>query len=170
MRLLAFSAGSLVAWGVGSGVDAGLGPGTAGLFLSVGAATGISLRLLSGWLSDTMRAPPFRVGGITALVGSVGMAGLALRSPATHVAAMLLSFGGGWIWPVFTNYGIVRANPRAAGSATGITQMGVYVGVFVGPLVTGWLIEYSGYPAMWLAVAASSVAGAAVAIRIADRF
>lgn len=167
---LAFSAGSLVAWGVGSGVDAGLGPGTAGLFLSVGAATGITMRVVSGWLSDTMRVKPFRVGGITALVGSIGMAGLALRSPATHVAAMLLSFGCGWIWPVFTNYGIVRANPRAAGSATGITQMGVYVGVFVGPLVTGWLIEHSGYPAMWLAVAASSVAGAAVSIRIADRF
>lgn len=167
---LAFSAGSLVAWGVGSGVDAGLGPGTAGLFLSVGAATGITMRVVSGWLSDTMSVKPFRVGGITALVGSIGMAGLALRSPATHVAAMLLSFGCGWIWPVFTNYGIVRANPRAAGSATGITQMGVYVGVFVGPLVTGWLIEHSGYPAMWLAVAASSVAGAAVSIRIADRF
>ena len=167
---LAFSAGSLNAWGVGSGVDAGLGPGAAGLFLSVGAATGISLRLVSGWLSDTMRVPPFRVGGVTALVGSVGMAALALRSPATHVAAMLLSFGGGWIWPVFTNYGIVRANPRAAGRATGITQMGVYVGVFVGPLVTGWLIEHSGYPAMWMAVAASSVAGAAVSIRIAHRF
>ena len=168
--LLAFSAGSLVAWGVGSGVDAGLGPGAAGLFLSVGAATGITMRVVSGWLSDTMGVKPFRVGGITALVGSIGMAGLALRSPATHVAAMLLSFGCGWIWPVFTNYGIVRANPQAAGSATGITQMGVYVGVFVGPLVTGWLIEHSGYPAMWLAVAASSVAGAAVSIRIADRF
>ncbi|MDE0657075.1 MAG: MFS transporter [Acidimicrobiaceae bacterium] len=167
---LAFSAGSLVAWGVGSGVDAGLGPGAAGLFLSVGAATGITMRVVSGWLSDTMRVKPFRVGGITALVGSIGMAGLALRSPATHVAAMLLSFGCGWIWPVFTNYGIVRTNPRAAGSATGITQMGVYVGVFVGPLVTGWLIEHSGYQAMWLAVAASSVAGAAVSIRIADRF
>ena len=167
---LAFSAGSLNAWGVGSGVDAGLGPGAAGLFLSVGAATGISLRLLSGWLSDTMRAPPFRVGGISALLGSVGMAGLALRSPTAHVAAMLLSFGAGWIWPVFTNYGIVRTNPRAAGAATGVTQMGVYVGVFAGPLVTGWLIEHSGYPAMWLAVAASAVAGGAVSIRIADRF
>ena len=167
---LAFSAGSLNAWGVGSGVDAGLGPGTAGLFLSVGAATGITLRLVSGWLSDMMRAAPFRVGGITALVGSVGMAALAVRSPVTHVAAMLLAFGGGWIWPVFTNYGIVRANPRSAGSATGITQMGVYVGVFAGPLSTGWLIENYGYQAMWLAVTASAVVGAAVSIHIADRF
>ena len=167
---LAFSAGSLNAWGVGSGVDAGLGEGMAGLFLSVGAATGITLRIVSGWLSDTMRAAPFRVGGFTALVGSLGMGALALRSPGTHIAAMLVAFGAGWIWPVFTNFGIVRANPRAAGAATGITQMGVYVGVFVGPLLTGWLIEHSGYQLMWLAVAASSVVGATISIRIADRF
>ena len=167
---LAFSAGSLNAWGVGSGVDAGLGEGAAGLFLSLGAATGITMRLICGWLSDTMRARPFLVGGVTAMVGSAGMALLALRSPGFHVAAMLLAFGAGWIWPVFTNFGIVRANPQAAGAATGVTQMGIYVGVFVGPLSTGWIIEHSGYPLMWLAVAASAVIGATIAIRIADRF
>ena len=167
---LAFSAGSLNAWGVGSGVDAGLGEGAAGLFLGLGAATGITLRLICGWLSDTMRARPFLVGGLTALVGSAGIAMLAARSPGIHVAAMLLAFGGGWIWPVFTNFGIVRANPEAAGAATGVTQVGIYVGVFVAPLVTGWLIEHSGYPLMWLVVAASSVIGATLSIRIADRF
>lgn len=167
---LAFSAGSLIAWGVGSGVDAGLGEGMAGLFLSVGAATGITMRVVGGWMSDTMRVKPFRVGGISALLGAVGMAALALRSPGTHVAAMLVAFGAGWIWPVFTNYGIVRTNPRAAGAATGVTQMGVYVGVFVAPLVTGWLIEHHGYQAMWPAVAVSAVIGAVISIRIADRF
>ena len=167
---LAFSAGSLNAWGVGSGVDAGLGEGMAGLFLSVGAATGITLRVISGWVSDTMRAAPFRVGGISALLGSVGMGILAVRSPGTHIAAMLVAFGAGWVWPVFTNFGVVRANPQAAGAATGVTQMGVYVGVFAGPLLTGWLIEYSGYRLMWLVVAASSVVGAVISIRIADRF
>ncbi len=167
---LAFSAGSLNAWGVGSGVDAGLGEGMAGLLLSIGAATGITVRIISGWVSDTMRAAPFRVGGISALLGSLGMGMLALRSPGTHVAAMLVAFGAGWIWPVFTNFGIVRANPQAAGAATGVTQMGVYVGVFVGPVLTGWLIEYSGYMSMWLVVAASSVVGGIISIRIADRF
>lgn len=168
--LLAFGAGSLNAWGVSSGVDAGLGEGVAGLFLSLGAAVGITLRLISGWLSDTMRARPFFVGGVTAIAGAVGMVGLSLRSPSVHVAALLLALGGGWIWPVFTNFGIVRANPTAAGAATGITQMGIYVGVFVGPLITGWLIENSGYQAMWLVVAAASLVGALVSIRVADHF
>ena len=167
---LAFAAGSLNAWGVSSGVDAGLGEGAAGIFLSLGAATGITLRIACGLISDTMRARPFLVGGITALVGSVGMGLLGLRSPGIHVAATLLAFGAGWIWPVFTNFGIVRTNPEAAGAATGVTQVGIYVGVFVGPTLTGWLIEYSGYPLMWAVVAASTVIGAMVSIRIADRF
>lgn len=167
---LAFGAGSLNAWGVSSGVDAGLGEGVAGLFLSLGAAVGITLRLISGWLSDTMRARPFFVGGVTAIAGAVGMVGLSLRSPSVHVAALLLALGGGWIWPVFTNFGIVRANPTAAGAATGITQMGIYVGVFVGPLVTGWLIEHHSYQTMWLVVAAASLTGALVSIRVADHF
>ena len=83
---LAFSAGSLNAWGVGSGVDAGLGEGTAGLMLGLGAATGITMRLIGGWLSDTMRARPFLVAGVTALLGSAGMGLLALRSPPIHIA------------------------------------------------------------------------------------
>jgi len=167
---LAFSAGSLNVWGVGSGVDAGLGQGTAGLLLSVGAATGITLRLVGGWLSDTMRILPFKVAGFTAAVGSVGMAALAVRSPGLHVAALLVSFGAGWSWPVWTTSGVVRQYLFAAGVATGVTDMGVYVGVFVRPLVTGWLIEHSGYPTMWLVVAGVTLTGAALAIRTSNRF
>ena len=44
---LSFGAGALNAWVVESGVDAGLGKGSAGLMLSVGAALGIAIRV--GW-------------------------------------------------------------------------------------------------------------------------
>lgn len=167
---LAFTAGALNAWTVGSAVDAGMGPGPAGLFLGLGAATGVTLRLIGGWRSDTMRMAPFRLAGLTGLAGSAGMALMALRVPGVHIAATFLAFGGGWIWPVFTNFGIVRANPDGAGAATGITQMGVYVGVFTAPLLTGWLIERSGYPLMWAVVSAFAVIGSVLAVRIADKF
>ena len=167
---LSFSAGTLNAWTVGSGVDAGLGPGPAGLFLGIGAGLGIALRLAGGYWSDTMRQPPFRVAGLTGLVGAASIAALALRAPGPHVAFTLLAFGGGWIWPAFTNFGIVRTNPDAAGTATGVTQMGIYVGVFLAPLVTGVLIEQSGYPLMWLATALSATIGSIIALRIADEF
>ena len=167
---LSFSAGTLNAWTVGSGVDAGLDPGSAGLFLGIGAGAGIVLRMAGGYWSDTMRLRPFRMAGLTGLIGAASIAALALRAPGPHVAFTLLAFGGGWIWPAFTNFGIVRTNPDAAGAATGVTQMGIYVGVFLAPLVTGVLIEQSGYPLMWLATAASAAIGSVIAIRIADEF
>ena len=168
--LLAFSAGALNAWVVASGVDAGLSPGVAGIMLSLGAAAGISLRLVAGFRLDAMKARPLFVAGVTVLAGAVGMVLLGVRSGGVHMGATLLAFAGGWIWPVFTNFGIVRTNADAAGSATGITQMGVYVGVFSAPLLTGVMIERLGYGWMWLTAGAVTVVGAALAIRIAPDF
>ena len=168
--LLAFSAGALNAWVVASGVDAGLSPGFAGLMLSIGAASGITLRLAAGLRLDTMTTRPLLVAGITVLFGAVGMAFLGLRNEGAHIAATVLAFAGGWIWPVFTNFGIVRTNAAAAGAATGITQMGVYLGVFSAPLITGMLIESVGYGWMWSLVALTSAAGAALCIRISPDF
>jgi MFS family permease len=167
---LAFCAGALNAWTVSSGVDAGLGEGTAGVMLAGGAAAGIAIRLGSGTRLDAMRMSPLTVGGYTVLIGAIGMALLGVRSPGIHVVATLVAFGGGWIWPVFTNYGIVRTNQAAASAATGITQTGVYIGVFLGPLATGWLIEAFGYSTMWLAVAVSAAIGSMLILLIAHRF
>ena len=73
------------------------------------------------------------------------MLGLAPRITALHVVVTFLAFGAGWSWPVFTNFGIMRANGDAAGAASGVTQMGIYLGVFLGPLLTGWTIDEFGY-------------------------
>lgn len=167
---LSFAAGSLNAWTVSSGVDAGLGEGTAGLMLSLGAGCGIALRVFVGTRLDRMRARPFLAAGLMVLVGAVGVALLSVRSPGLHMAATLLAFSGGWVWPVFTNYGIVRTNAAAAGAATGVTQMGVYVGVFLAPLITGWLIERHGYGMMWSMVVVMIVAGSALALSVRNRF
>ena len=167
---LAFGAGTLTAWLVGSGVDAGLGEGVAGLMLSVGAALGIALRLTVGFRIDAMEARPFRMAGYMVLLGAVGLAALGVRSPGFHVAATVIAFAGGWVWPVFTNYGIMRTNQEAAGAASGVTQTGVYVGVFLAPVLTGWMIDTIGYSTMWLVVAGFMVAGSIAALVVADDF
>lgn len=167
---LAFGAGTLNAWVVSSGVDAGLGEGAAGLMLSGGAALGIAIRLGWGFRLDSLDLLPFRVGGLLALVGSIGVALLAVRSVPVHIVATVIGFAGGWIWPVFTNFGVIRANVGRAAAATGVSQTGVYVGIFVAPLVTGALIERVGYGPMWLVTAAAMATGAVIAIRIAHEF
>ena len=167
---LSFAAGSLNAWIVSSGVDAGLGEGTAGLMLSLGAASGIALRVFAGTRLDLMTVRPFLVAGVMVLAGAVGVAMLTVRSPGIHMAATLLAFAGGWVWPVFTNYGIVRTNAATAGAATGVTQMGVYIGVFLAPLVTGQVIESYGYGVMWSMVVVMILIGSTLALWVRNRF
>jgi MFS family permease len=168
--MMAFGAGSLNAWLVASGVDAGLADGTAGLMLGLGAASGIALRLISGALIDNMTARPFRVGGATAFVGAIAVALLSTRVAGVHMVATIGGFAGGWIWPVFTNYGVIRTNGAASGQATGTTQMGIYIGVFSAPLITGPIIESAGYVVMWPIVGCTVAAGALITMAIADRF
>jgi len=168
--LLAFTAGALNAWVVESGVDAGLGAGVAGVMLGVGAGSGVAARLVFGLRADSMTIRPFRMAAITTVVGVIGISLLGLRTVPVHMVATIVAFAGGWVWPVFTNFGILRTNPLGAGAATGITQMGVYVGVFTSPILTGWLIEACGYGTMWLAVSALGLAGAALSWLIGDRF
>lgn len=168
--LFAFSSGAINAWTVSSGVDAGLSEGAAGLMLSLAAGMGIVFRLLAGSRVDRSRVPPFQMAARLYVIGIVGFALLAVRIAPLHAVATVLAFGGGWIWAVFTNYAIVNANPRSAGAATGLTQTGVYVGVFSAPVITGQIIDRWGYPTMWIVVAAIAVVAAVLAIAVSPSF
>jgi len=64
----------------------------------------------------------------------------------------------------------MRANGDAAGSASGVTQMGIYLGVFAGPLTTGWMIDEHGFGAMWLLVGTCMLIGAALTFWIREEF
>lgn len=169
--LLAFTAGAVNAYSVSSGVDAGISEGLAGLLVSAAALTGIVVRVVSGGRVDRggamlplQRAALFMIGGVT------GFLLLSLRIPVVHGVATLFAFGLGWIWPVFTNFAVVNANPRGAGAATGFTQMGTYIGVFFGPLVTGMIIDRWGYSPMWIVVGAVGILGGVMCWIVAPQF
>ena len=168
--LLAFSSGAINAWTVSSGVDAGLSEGAAGLTLSLAAGMGILFRLVAGSRVDASMRPPFLMAAQLYVIGIAGFLLLSLRVAPIHAAATVLAFAGGWIWPVFTNFAIVNANPRSAGAATGMTQMGVYVGVFSAPVITGQIIDRWGYQTMWLVVAGIAVCAATLAIAVSPSF
>jgi len=167
---LSFGAGALNAWVVESGVDAGLGKGAAGLMLSIGAALGIAIRVGWGMRLDRMSWHPFVIAGVMVFGGAIGAIGLTGRSAEIHIIATVIAFSGGWIWPVFLNFGVVRANEGHAASATGVTQTGVYLGVFIAPLTAGAIIERSGYPLMWTVTAAAMAVGGILMLRVSKRF
>ena len=163
---LAAAAGSLNAWLVSSAHEhAGIADRPAGLLLSLGAGFGVAVRLAIGTRLDAMTRSPFTFAAALSSVGAVGVLLLAIPSQGITVAATVIAFGSGWVWPVLTNFGIVRANAHAAAAATGLTQTGVYIGVFAGPLLSGYLIDWFGYGPMWIVIAAIMVVGAVVVAR-----
>lgn len=168
---MAYAAGALNAWLVSSAHDlSGIDEGPAGLLLSLGAGVGVCVRLFFGMRLDSSAASPLQMAARMSALGGVGIVFLAFGSPVVTVAATLLAFGCGWIWPVFTNFGVVRANREAAAAASGVTQTGVYLGVFGGPLLSGFIIEWSGYATMWGVTAAVMIGGAIITAMAASAF
>ncbi len=158
----AAAAGALTAFLVSSAEASGVGAAEAGLLLSGGAACGIVVRVTVGIRAD--RRPGRHLLTVSAMLalGAVAFALLAVHEPAVVVAATPLAFGAGWAWPGLFNFAVVRANPRAAAAATGVTQTGVYLGALVGPVGFGLVVDAAGYSTAWLATAASALLAATV--------
>jgi MFS family permease len=156
--LASAAANALGAFLVDSAVARGIGPGSAGLALTLGSAVCVAARILGGWQAD--RRPSRQVGVIAGLLacGAVGLLLLAVPGTFSLVAGVVLGFGLGWSWPGLLNFAVVRLHPQAPAAATSITQTGVYAGGCVGPLGLGALASAAGYPAIWLVAAAAMLA------------
>jgi predicted MFS family arabinose efflux permease len=57
---------------------------------------------------------------------------------------------------------VVASNRETPGSATGISQTGIYVGAGAGPAGFGVLYAHAGHEAAWLAVAGMTLIAAVV--------
>ena len=61
----------------------------------------------------------------------------------------LVAFALGWGWPGLFNLAVVDRNREAPGSATGVSQTGIYVGAAAGPAAFGALAHTAGYGTAW---------------------
>ena len=141
---------SLGAFLVPFAVSEGVAEGTAGLLLTVGSFVGLAARLSAGWAVDRRQ----RAGqtGIAALLflGSAGFLVLALGGGWLLTAGVVLAFAGGWGWAGLLTFVVVRANPDAAATATGIANTGKYVGAAGGPFLVGVLAEQASFTTAWV--------------------
>ena len=160
----ATSAGAMVGF-ITSGAEAsGLDPGLAGLVLSLGSFVGIVSRLAQGWQVDRFGILPIQ--RLTWLfgLGGLGVLLLAVDVPLTYVIAPIPAFAFGWAWPGLFNLSVVRNNPSAPAAATGISQVGVFVGAALGPALGGIIIDNGSYRLLWLFGASTLLLGAAVSL------
>ena len=165
----AAAANTLGAFYVESAAAGGQPLSRAGLLLSLGSATGITVRLAAGWLADRLDVDPYLLVSVLLAFGALGYLALGLGLPtATLVIATMVVFGAGWGFPGLFHLAVVRANLDAPAAATGITQTGVFLGSFLGPVGFGWIVSVAGYRAAWTTAAGSAALGAS--LLTLDRF
>ena len=153
-------------------VHDGVAPGLAGLLLAAGSIVGLTARVGFGWRADRSgmtgrRAADAHLATVATLiaVGALGFGALALGNVDLLFPAVLVAYGGGWGYNGLFNLAVVRAYPETPARATGVTQVGTYVGGMVGPLGFGIVADHLGFDVGWalcgglavLAVAAFSV-------------
>ncbi|WP_285391038.1 peptide MFS transporter [Streptomyces sp. RKAG337] len=130
-----------------AGGGLGMNPGTAA---SVSAAYGTMVYLVSvggGWLADRILGSYRAVlwGGILIAVGHYSMA---FPTPAMTWAGLgLISAGTGLLKPnVATMVGkLYRTEDERRDAGFALYYMGINVGAFLGPLITGWLGDHKGW-------------------------
>ncbi|MGC8627824.1 MAG: MFS transporter [Acidimicrobiales bacterium] len=147
-------------------VHEGVAPGLAGLLSAAGSVVGLSVRVGSGWRADRTGLRGRRAAdahlktvGTLIAVGAFGYGALATGALGLLVPAVLVAYGGGWGYNALFNLAVVRAYPEAPARATGVTQVGTYIGGMVGPLGFGVIVDHLGFHVGWalctgLAVAA----------------
>jgi MFS family permease len=159
----AASAGTMVGF-ITSGAEAsGLGPGAAGLVLSLGSLVGVASRLIQGWQVDRWGVLPIQRLVWLYGLGGLGMLVLAVDMPITYVLAPIPAFAFGWAWPGLFNLSVLRNNPSAPAAATGISQVGVFIGAALGPTLGGVIIDNGSYRLLWLFGASTLLLGSMLA-------
>ena len=158
------SSNALGSFVVPGAVHEGVAPGLAGLLSAAGSIVGLSVRVGSGWHADrkglrgrlAADAHLQTVGTLIA-VGALGYGALAVGTLGLLVPAVLVAYGGGWGYNALFNLAVVRAYPGAPARATGLTQVGTYVGGMVGPLGFGVIVDRLGFEVGWALCAALAV-------------
>jgi predicted MFS family arabinose efflux permease len=153
---------ALGAYLVASAVDVGIAEGTAGLLAAISSGLSLAVRVTLGARADRRRDYGLSTVVVLLALGSLGFALMATDAVPTFVAGTLLAFTLGWGWPGLFNLAVVDSHRDTPGSASGISQTGIYVGAGGGPAAFGALYAGAGHSAAWLVVAVTTLLAAAV--------
>jgi predicted MFS family arabinose efflux permease len=153
---------ALGAYLVASAVDVGIDEGTAGLLAAGASGLSLATRVALGARADRRRDYSLAVVVLLLAAGSLGFALMASNSAGVFVLGALVAFTLGWGWPGLFNLAVVDSNRETPGSASGVSQTGIYVGAAGGPAAFGALAAGAGYGTAWVAVAVTTLLSAGV--------
>lgn len=164
--LAAASVSGVVGFAVLSAVDVGMSEAAAGLLIAAASVAGIIADIGVGAVADHRRSGGFPEASAVLALGAVGYAILIMPSPVAAVVGTFFGYMFGWAFSGLLHLGAVTAHSTAPAAATGMVQVGAGVGLSVGPIVFGTLVDVSGYQVAWATMTALAIAAAAT-IRLA---
>jgi predicted MFS family arabinose efflux permease len=153
---------ALGAYLVASAVEVGIGEGTAGLLAALASGLSLATRVSLGARADRKQDYGLAVVVMLLGAGSLGFALMASDSVAVFVLGAVVAFTLGWGWPGLFNLAVVDSNRETPGSASGVSQTGIYAGAAGGPAAFGALAAGAGYGTAWLVVAVTTLLSAGV--------
>lgn len=149
---------------VSSAVGAGFDAATAGLLLGAASVAGILARPLVGIAADRGIGGSMATVAIMMGTGCVGLIGMASGNPIAYGIGCIIAFGLGWGWNGLAHFVVSRTSHPHTTRATGITQIGTYLGATLGPLVFGLIFTHFPDGVGWTLAAVVAAAGAATAL------
>ena len=162
----AASVSGVVGFAVLSAVDVGMSESGAGLLIAAASVAGIIADIGVGVIADRRRSGGFPEAAAVLALGALGYGIFAMQSPVAAVVGTMFGYMFGWAFSGLLHLGAVTALPEAPAAATGAVQVGAGIGLCLGPITFGSLVEVSGYPLAWSAMAVLATA-AAITVRLA---
>jgi predicted MFS family arabinose efflux permease len=128
------------------------------------------VRVVVGRIADRANST-FALATVAAMmfIGGAGILLMAVNTQWTFVAGMLLALGIGWGWPGLTHFVVSRVAGPATPSATGVVQIGTYVGSGAGPLAFGLLFGVLPQTTLWIIVGAVQIIAGYIAFVLARK-
>ncbi len=140
-----------------------------GFFFTIYAVAMLICRPVSGALSDRMGRLAVVTPGMLLIASGLWLMAYSGQWWSLAAAAVLLGVGGGTVYPALLALILDLTTPGERGAAMSTFGIGMDVGIAVGSILLGIIVEQAGFPAGFLAAGAMPVvmlSGYAVAARL----
>src|ERR671939_31007 len=105
---------------------------------------------LSGWLSDRFGAKRVYLSSVVLFTAGSALCGLALNGPMLIATRVLQGIGGGMLMPIGMAVLYRLTPPERRGAIFGLFGIPVMVAPALGPLLSGYLLEYASWRLIFL--------------------
>lgn len=122
-----------------------------GVFFTAFAIVVMALRGFAGQLSDRYGRAAAIVPGMACAAIGLGVLSFAADIMTFVSAAVLYGLAFALVQPALTAFAVDRVDPRSRGAATGTFLAALDLGAGLGSIVWGYLVQATGYEALYLA-------------------